>query len=48
MIDAKWIEEAVAIIEKGIADKLTMGNVTAYRCGTIIRIDIKETQKTND
>lgn len=41
-IDTNWLTEAVAIISKGIADRLTKGNITVYRVTNIIRIDIKE------
>lgn len=41
-IDTDWLAEAVAIISKGMADKLTKGNATVYRVKNIIRIDIKE------
>lgn len=40
-IDPVWIAEAVRIIAGGIAERLTRGDVTVYRCGTIIRVDIK-------
>lgn len=42
MIDMKWLEIAIETVRKGIADKLSKDNVTVYRAGTIIRIDIKE------
>ena len=41
-IDTDWLTEAVAIISKGTADRLTKGNITVYRVKNIIRIDIKE------
>lgn len=41
-IDTKWLTEAVAIISKGTADRLTKGNITVYRVKNIIRVDIKE------
>lgn len=41
-IDTNWLTEAVAIISKGMADRLTKGNITAYRVKNIIRVDIKE------
>lgn len=39
----KWIENAVKNIRDGIADKLESKrfNTIVYRCGLIIRIDIK-------
>lgn len=40
--NGKWIEQAVAIIEAGIARKLEKGNATVYAVGgNLIRIDIK-------
>ena len=40
--NGEWIEQAVAIIEAGIARKLENGNATVYAVGdNIIRIDIK-------
>ena len=42
MIDMIWLEKALETIRNGICDKLTKGNVTAYRVKNIIRIDIKE------
>lgn len=41
-VDTDWLTEAVAIISKGMADRLTKGNTTVYRVKDIIRIDIKE------
>lgn len=41
IIDSKWLEQAVANVAKGFANKLVKGNTTVYKCGTIIRIDIK-------
>lgn len=41
-IDTNWLTEAVDIISKGVADRLTKGNITVYRVVNIIRIDIKE------
>lgn len=41
-VDTDWLTEAVAIISKGMADRLTKGNITVYRVKDIIRIDIKE------
>ena len=40
-IDTEWLEQAVTAIENGLGTKLEKDNVTVYRCGTIIRIDIK-------
>lgn len=42
MIDAKWIVKAVEIIKSGVADRLDKDGVIVYRCGKIIRIDIKD------
>lgn len=41
-IDTDWLAEAVDIISKGVADKLTKDNITVYRVKNIIRVDIKE------
>lgn len=41
IIDSKWLEQAVENIAKGFANKLVKGNTTVYKCGTIIRIDVK-------
>lgn len=41
-MDVNWLTEAVAIISKGMADRLTKGNITVYRVKNIIRVDIKE------
>ena len=41
-IDTDWLAEAVTLISKGVADKLTKENITVYRVKNIIRIDIKE------
>ena len=38
----EWLENAVRTLKSGIADKLTLENVTVYRVNNIIRIDIKE------
>lgn len=40
-ITADWLVEAINIINSGVATKLEKNGVTVYRCGTIIRIDIK-------
>lgn len=44
-LDTRWLERAVEAINGGLADKLERGNATVYKCGKIIRIDIKITQK---
>lgn len=36
-----WIANAIKIIESGVADRLEIGKAVAYRCGNIIRIDVK-------
>lgn len=41
-IDTDWLAEAIGIISKGMADRLTKGNITVYRVKNIIRVDIKE------
>lgn len=41
-LTAEWIIKAIEVIEAGIANRLEKDNVTIYRCGKIIRIDIKE------
>lgn len=41
-MNAEWLVKAVKTIKSGIADKLTKDNITVYRVGTIIRVDIKE------
>lgn len=41
-IDIEWINKAIDVIQSGIANKLEKGNIIIYRCGKIIRIDIKE------
>lgn len=43
MITAKWIVQAVNAIKSGLAAKLEKDGVAVYKCGKIIRIDIKET-----
>lgn len=36
-----WLPSALEAIRGGVADKLFKDNVTAYRVGNVIRIDIK-------
>lgn len=44
--NGEWIEQAVAIIEAGIARRLEKDNVTVYAVGdNLIRIDIKREKK---
>ena len=38
----EWFISAIGMIKSGIADKFEKGKVTVYKCGKIIRIDIKE------
>ena len=40
-INGDWLEQAVTAIENGLAEKLEKDNIIVYRCGTIIRIDVK-------
>ena len=42
VINTDWLSEAIDAVNKGVADKLTKGNITVYRVKNIIRIDIKE------
>ena len=42
MIDVTKFTDALEIVEKHIADKVIKENVTIYRVGNIIRVDIKE------
>lgn len=41
MLDAEWILKAVETVKSGFVDKLEKDGVMVYRCGKIIRIDIK-------
>lgn len=41
-MDAQWILKAVEAVKSGLCEKLEKGNITVYKCGKIIRIDIKE------
>ena len=40
-LDAEWLNKAIEVISSGIASRLTKDDVTVYKCGEIIRIDIK-------
>lgn len=40
-LDAEWITKAVSTITSGLCDKLEKGDVIVYKCGKVIRIDIK-------
>ena len=41
-LTAEWIIKAIELIRSGIANRLEKDNVIIYRCGKVIRIDIKE------
>ena len=41
-MDAEWLIKAVETIQNGLCDKLFKDNITVYRVGNIIRIDVKE------
>ena len=41
-MDAQWILKAEEAVKSGLCEKLEKGNITVYKCGKIIRIDIKE------
>jgi hypothetical protein len=45
MINAEWIIKAVETIKSGLCDKLEKDNIIVYRCGKIIRVDIKGEQR---
>lgn len=40
-INGDWLEQAITAIENGLASKLEKDNIIVYRCGTVIRIDVK-------
>ena len=40
-MNAEWILKAMETIKSGLCEKLEKGNITGYKCGKIIRIDIK-------
>lgn len=40
-IDWNKIQKAVDVIKSGICDRCDIDNVVVYKCGTIIRIDVK-------
>lgn len=48
MITAKWITKAVKAIKDGLAQKLEKDGVIVYKCGKIIRIDIKESVEVEE
>lgn len=41
-MDVTWLQKAINAIKQGLADKLTKDNITVYKAGKIIRIDIKD------
>ncbi len=41
LMTAEWILDAVKIIATGKFDKLEAYGVKVYRCGNVIRIDVK-------
>ena len=40
-MNAEWILKSVELIKNGVVDKLSKGNITVYRAGNVVRIDIK-------
>ena len=44
-MNADWILEAIAVLKNGIANKLVKDNVSVYRVGDNIRIDISGAMK---
>lgn len=48
-MDSEWIVKATKIIQEGTANKLVKDNITVYKVGNDIRVDIKGamTQKEN-
>lgn len=42
MIDTAWLTKAIETVKSRVADKLFKDNITIYRVGEVIRIDIKE------
>lgn len=40
----KWIQESVEVIKSGLTNRLDSpnGKIKVYKCGSVIRIDIKE------
>ena len=42
MIDTEWLAQAVEVVQKGLCGRLEKDNIIVYRCGKVIRIDIKE------
>ena len=42
IIDINWLNRAIKTIKDGVANKIEKDNIVVYKCGKIIRIDIKE------
>ena len=40
-IDWNKIQKAIDVIKSGICNRCDIDNVIVYKCGTIIRIDVK-------
>ena len=40
-LNSEWLNKAIEVISSGIASRLTKDDVTVYKVGAIIRIDIK-------
>lgn len=40
-IDLNKILKAIEVIKSGVCNRCDIGNVIVYKCGKIIRIDIK-------
>ena len=40
-LNSEWLNKAIEVISSGIASRLTKDDVTVYKAGAIIRIDIK-------
>ena len=40
-VKSEWIVKAIEIIKSGLCDKLEKDNILIYRCGKVIRVDIK-------
>lgn len=47
-INSKWIVQAIQAIKNGLAQKLEKDGVIVYQCGTIIRIDIKNSVEVEE
>lgn len=43
MLDMEWLVFAINTVQKGLADKLEKEGTIVYRCGKIVRVDIKNT-----